>query len=471
MADKVTIESVAADLAARLEATASGLSEAQRAEVMDEINKALHAAGPDLVRAAFPNGGAGYAPDNGAAPESRALAGTVYERLGLSLADVEFAHDILNAGKAIDHRQAGPNEVTRNVVESVRKSRAMDTAESGFGAQLVADASYVPQIWDGARESFSRIGALVQSRPMSGPIEKQPVLAAIPDMILVSETTSAIQSATEFGTQKVGSNEVTLTAQMFVAHYNFSGALVEDSIIPLVPLLRTAMSAAQGKLMDKLLINGDTTNAATGNINSDDADPADTSYYLGADGALHAALVDNTANKTDHSAAALTYEALVALQGLMLDRTYDMHWGRPDDPNGLVYVAPPELDNDVITLAEVVAAAQGKGMLPVDAPLRGELTRIGRYPYISTMAIGLAEADGKQSDTGSNNTKGRVLLFNPSGYLWGIRRQAQVEVERRPGTDQWRLILSTRVGLGRFSPTGAASGIEHAAVLYNIANG
>jgi hypothetical protein len=28
----------------------------------------------------------------------------------------------------------------------------------------------------------------------------------------------------------------------------------------------------------------DTTNAATGNVNLDDADPADTSYYLGADG-------------------------------------------------------------------------------------------------------------------------------------------------------------------------------------------
>lgn len=472
MADKpVNVDEIAADLSAQLRAATATLSDEQRAEVDATVKRALAEAGPELVRAAYPNGVGGYTPDRGAGAESRALDGTIYERLGMSLADVEFMHDIQDAARAADPRQPGPNEKTRNLVESVRKARAMDTAESGFGAQLVADASYVPQIWDGARESFSRIGALIQSRPMSGPVEKQPVLAAVPDMILVSETTSAIQSATEFGTQKVGTNEVTLTAQTLVAHYNFSGALVEDSIVPLVPLLRTAMSASQGKTMDKLAINGDTTNAATGNINLDDADPDDTSYYLAADGALHAALVDNTANTANHAGAALTYEALVALPSLMLDRTYDMHWGRPDNPNDLVYIGPPELDNDVLTLAEVVAAAQGRGVLPSDAPLRGELIRIGRYPYISTIALGMAEADGKQSTTGSNNTLGRILCFNPTGMLWGVRRAANVEMERRPGTDQWRLILSTRVALGRFTPTGAASGIEWSACLRNVLNG
>lgn len=466
--ENATVEEIAADLAAKLDAVTGELSEAQRAEVDASIRTALAEAGPDLVRQAYGNG---YRPDNSGGPESRALEGTIFARLGMSLADVEFMHDIQDAAAATDHRQKGPSEKTRNLVADVRKQRAMDTAEAGFGAELVADASYVPVIWDGAREKFSRIGSLIQSRTMSGPVEKQPVLAAIPDMILVSETTTDIQSATEFGTQKVGSNEVTLTAKTFVAHYNFSGALVEDSIVPLIPLLRTAMSASQGKLMDKLPINGDTTNASTGNINLDDADPADTLYYLAADGALHAAIVDNTANTTNHSGAALTYEALTALPGLMLDRTYDMHWGRPDNPNDLVYIAPPELDNDVLNLAEIVNAAQGRGAQVTDAPLNGELCRIGRYPYISTIAIGMAEADGKVSTTGGNNTLGRILCLNVNGMLWGIRRAASVEMERRPGTDQWRLILSTRVALGRHTPTGAASGMEFAAVLRNIANG
>jgi hypothetical protein len=41
--------------------------------------------------------------------------------------------------------------------------------------------------------------------------------------------------------------------------------------------------------MEALILNGDTTNAGTGNINSDDADPADTNYYLGANGLRKAA--------------------------------------------------------------------------------------------------------------------------------------------------------------------------------------
>jgi len=43
-----------------------------------------------------------------------------------------------------------------------------------------------------------------------------------------------------------------------------------------------------------------------------------------------------------------------------------------------------------------------------------------------------------------------------------------VETERLPATDQTRLVYSLRLGFGRFTPTGAASGIEAAAILRNI---
>jgi hypothetical protein len=45
----------------------------------------------------------------------------------------------------------------------------------------------------------------------------------------------------------------------------------------------------------------------------------------------------------------------------------------------------------------------------------------------------------------------------------------RVEVERIPATDQTRIVYTMRMGFGRFTPTGAASGIECAAVIYNIA--
>lgn len=435
------------------------LSEKQVNQVRDLVTEAVREAGPL---------------DRKWTPETRGddhlLDGTVYGRLGMNIGQVELVHDVMNASTVVDHRLRGPNEKTRALVEAARKSRAMDTQESGFGAQLVPDAMYVPQIWEAAREKYGMLAGLVESRTMTGPVEKQPVLGNVPDMIFVGENPNAIASTTEYGTQKVASQEVTLTAQKFLAHYNYSGEMVEDSIVPFVGLLERGFAITQGRTLDKILLNGDDTNAATGNINLVDADPADTLYYLGMDGVRHAALVDNTANATDHGGAALTWRALMKLPTLMLDRTRDAHWGRPNTPEEIIYVGTPELDDDLLALDEVVIAATENLVLPGFTPIGSELTRIGKYPYVSTASMQLTDATGKVSTTSGNNTKGQVVLFNRNGLLWGVRRQAQVEVERRPGTDQWRLILSTRVALGRYSPTGAASGIEWAACLYNIGN-
>jgi HK97 family phage major capsid protein len=462
------IDKVAADILARTEAMVTdqttraadairaGVEEQVRALITQQVAAELDAQAK--ARKYRPEG-----PD-------RRLDGTIYGQLGLTLGDVELIHDILSAGKVADPRLDGPKEVTRNIVTAARQQRAMDTAESGFGAQLVPDVEYIPQIWDVARQQYGYVLGLVEERAMTGPTEKAPVLGNVPDMIYVGETTSAIGSATEYPTQKVATNEVTLTAVKLLAHYNYSGEMVEDSIVPFVGLLNRAFAMTLAATSDKLLVNGDTTNAASGNINSDNADPADTMYYLAADGIRHAALVDNTANAVDASAS-LTYEKLVNLPTLMIDRARDMHWGRPANPNQLVYLCNPELEDDILTLSELMTVDQAGAALATVTrglpPLNGELVRIGRNPMVSTIAIKQTAADGKV-DAADDGTKGQIICFNPTGLLWGIKRVAQVEVERRPGTDQWRLILSTRVAVGRYSPTGAASGIEWASVLYNI---
>ena len=467
MSDQVRAiaDRVADDVMAKVNAATNDLSDGQRAAAREIAIQAIREAGPELLA----NSARQYTPEGGRAGDSL-LRGTTYGHLGVGLDQVELIHDILDAARVADPRLSGPNEKTRAIVAAARKQRAMDTAESGFGAQLVADAMYVPTIWQAAMEDYGTIAPLIESRVMSGPVEKHPVLGSVPDMILAAESTAAISGLSEYGTQKVGSNEVTLTAQKLLAHFNYSGEMVEDSIVPFVGLLQSALAKSQAKTLDKLALNGDTTNAGTGNINLDDADPADTLYYLAADGIRHGFLVDATGQGVNVGGA-LTYAQLMKLPTLMLDRTYDHHWGRPDDPNDLIYVGTPELDNDVLMLDEVVAASQGRGALVPTAPIRGELFRVaGKHPYISTSAMGLTEADGKISTTANNNTLGQVLAFNRRGLLWGVRRAAQVEVERRAGTDQWRLVLSTRVALGRYSASGAASGIRWVSGLYNITN-
>jgi hypothetical protein len=338
--------------------------------------------------------------------------------------------------------------------------RAMDTAESGYGAQLIG-AQYVGQLWEAARTQ-SRVFALLDSFEMTAPTVYIPVEVDIPELLFVGESTT--YNATAYTTVKTGSQRVQVDAKKFVIHQMWSGELEEDSIIPFVPFLRRQAQLSLAHYSDSLVLNGDTTNAGTGNINLDDADPADTKHYLAFDGIRHVGLVDNTANQKD-AAGAVTLDMLLAARGRMVDATRFVDWGHPTNPEDLVYVAE-------LATADAIAAIdefRTMDMYGRDAVVfTGEVGRIGRHPLIPSMALSKTEADGKVSTTAGNNTKGVVVPFNRRGFKVGWRRRVQVETERIISTDQTRIVYSLRMGFGRFSPTGAASGIEAADIIYDI---
>jgi len=425
------------------------------------------------------------------------LKGSKYGRLGMSASDVEFLHNLLTSARQ-QGKSAGPSEELENAFRAVSdgtyvdaataKSRdlaavdrffdaqpdtpqnrlerakvyaAMDTAESGYGSQLVG-AQYVGELWS-APSRLGRVAPLINTFEMTDPTAYLPVEADLPEMLFVSESTA--NNSSNFSTSKTGSNRATVTAKKFVIHQMWSGEMEEDSIIGYVPFLRGQAAKSLAHYLDSLALNGDTTNAATGNINLDDADPADTKHYLAYDGIRHAALVDNTANVTNQSGAAITYAALTGLRALMVDTTYLQDWGHPVDPDDLVYVADPFTADKAAAITELLTVDKYG---PNATVLNGEVARIGRNPFISSIAVPLTEADGKVSTTGGNNTLGQVVAFNRGGFVFGWRRQVQVELERIPATDQTRIVYSLRNGLGRYSPTGAAAGLECAAVIRNI---
>jgi hypothetical protein len=435
------------------------------------------------------------------APE---LVGTKYARLGLSVGDVEMLHNILSTAKGQkfgDKVCAGPSEELERTFAAISEGRyvhpalaraddlrrieemkrdgifgrgrafnpvayhtaiqaAMDTAESGFGSQLIG-AQYVSELWEAARRE-SRVFNLIESFPMSAPTAYLPVEVDIPEMLWVSENTA--NNSSEYTTVKTGSQRVQVDAKKFVIHQMWSGEMEEDSIIPFLPFLQRQATLGIAHFSDSLVLNGDTTNAATGNINLDDADPADTKHYLAFDGIRHAALVDNTSNGVD-AGGAVTAALLNSLRGKMLDTARYVDWGHPTSPDDLVYVCDPETADRIALLSET-ATLEKYG--PGAGILTGEVGKIVGHSVVSAVAMSRTEADGKVSTTAASNTKGQVAAFNRRGFKVGWRRQVMVETERLPGRDQTRLVYSLRVGFGRFTPTGAASGIEAASVLYNI---
>jgi len=349
----------------------------------------------------------------------------------------------------------------RSFEKSMANVRAMDTAESGYGSQLVG-AQYVSNLWAGAKVE-SRIWDLIPSFPMSAPTAYLPVAAAPPEMFFVSENTA--NNSSNYGTSKTGSNRVQVDAKKFIIHQMWSGEMEEDSIVNFLSFLQVGAQNGLAYYSDSLILNGDTTNAGTGNINEDDADPTDTDHFLAWDGLRHVGLVDNTSNGTDHSNAAVTWDSLVDLRKLMLDATYHNDWGHPSNPADLLFVVNPALGDDLVKLDEVISMDKYGLQATV---LTGEVGNIARHPVISSIAMKLTEADGKVP-TALNGDRQQAVLFNRNAFTVGTRRNLQVKVEEIPATDQTRIVYSLRAGFGRFSPTGAAAGIEGAAVLYNIA--
>ena len=244
------------------------------------------------------------------------LVGSKFARHNLNSADIEFAYDLMTA-RSRNGIGSGPSEelgkafkavsdayymdeaevraidrqaiddlfprVPKTRAQAIAKAealRAMDTAESGYGSQLVG-AQYVGDLFEAARAE-SRVFGLLDTFEMSAPTAYLPVEVDVPELLLVSESTASNSSA--YTTSKTGSNRITVSAKKFVIHQMWSGEMEEDSILPFVPFLRRQAGLALAHYGDSLVLNGDTTNAGTGNINLDDADPADTKHYLAFDG-------------------------------------------------------------------------------------------------------------------------------------------------------------------------------------------
>lgn len=451
---------VAREIIEKMEAASADLSPAQRAIVDETVKRNLD----DLLPAAIEaQGGRKFAAEPEVGGE---LAGTKYARLGMSEIDVQMLHGILSASQEVGFSKRGPSETLTNVVEAIQKRvavdeginlRAMDTTDT---SSLIG-AQYVSTVWDAAMQG-AKVAPLIQSFTMTDKTGYIPVFGAPPIPLLYSESTQ--DDSADYAVQDVNFQRVTVTASKFGLHQKWSGEMEEESIIPFLAAVRKRQTDAIAFYTDDVIVNGDTTIAATGNINSDDAQLASNNRYTAFDGIRHAALVDNTTNVTN-AGAALTYTHLIGLRNLCLDTTRFQDWSHPVNPNDFVYLCNPGGEVAISDLDELITVDKYG---PNAVVLAGEVARIGRNPLIATMAVPLTEADGKVSATASNNTLDQVVAFNVNAYSIGYLRQMTVEAYRRPERDQNGIILFWRMGLARYTPTGAASGIVHTAVIRNI---
>lgn len=248
----------------------------------------------------------------------------------------------------------------------------------------------------------------------------------------------------------------TFTATELVAEVDFSYSLDEDSIVAIMPSLREDWAYSAGLYADKFVMNADSTNAATGNINLDDADPDDDSYYLssGQDGLRHQIIVDNTGQATDVSTT-LTDALLRAGIGKL--GSYGT------DPNKLVmFTNPKTYLLSMLGLTNVVTADK---FGPRATVLTGQLADYGGIAVIPTDAIALAEDDGKVSTTANNNDEGTIVIAHTDMWKVGYRRNFTLEVFRDVQKRMVVMVGSFRIAVGT---RGTRSTNTHTSGVFGI---
>jgi len=449
----------ARDIVAKVEAMQGALSDGQRAQVAQLIEDSVD----ERVAARMEAAKVKPEPEPG-----REMAGTRYARMGLNEIDVQMAHGILADAQRQGISRNGPSEELRGLVAALQERaaaddgvpmRAMDTTDTS----AVVGVQYMTQMWDAATQS-AVVAPLIRSFPMNAKTGYIPVFGAPPVPVAYPESTT--DDPADYDTQDTTFARVSVTASKFGIHQKWSGEIEEESIVPFVQAIRERSQMSVAFYTDDIVVNGDTTLAATGNINSDDALLAANHRLVQFDGIRHAAIVDTTTNTAAIAGASIALSDLTGLRPLCIDRTRLTDWAHPANPRDFIYLINPEGYDAVQNIDELVTVDKYGANATV---LTGEVAAIGRNPLLVTMAVPLTEADGKVSTTAGNNTKDQVVAFNRNALSIGYLRQMTVETYRKAYKDQNGIIMFWRMALARYTPTGSAtSGTEWAAVLRNI---
>lgn len=328
--------------------------------------------------------------------------------------------------------------------------KAMTSTGSATGDELVGEA-FAREVWDDMHLA-AKVAPLFVQIPM--PAEKYTIPLELGDLTWRKGSQNTATAATDLATKKV-TLDASDTEQVGETDYSYN--LDEDSLVPILPEIKKTFARGAAENLDHILLNGDTTDAATGNINLDDADPDSDEEFLVFDGLRHLALVDNSGQAVNVAAApSVTMFVNMA-------KNLGKYFTSPDRCAWIMdvqsYLSCIGID-EFLTVDKVGQRA---------TLLSGQVASVFNAPVVISGQMGLTEADGKISDTAGNNTLGQALLvYRPHWYV-GFRRQVLIEVDRDIQKRQNIVVVSFRPA---FNCYGGASGDRgsqtHTAVGYNI---
>ena len=371
---------------------------------------------------------------------------------GLTPAVIQASHQAsarkLEEWYSVDRKPTGQFEgFGRSVLQALTRA-AMDSTTAGSGDELVATLE-ARELWMDVN-LHTMVAPLVPTFPMpSNPFDIPRQLGEV-NFYPGTENTAA--AATALSTDKA-----TLTAYELVGQVPYSFTLEEDSVVALLPEIRAGLVRNVAEVLDDIILNADAT--ATNNINADgaritSADAGKAHWLLGYDGIVHLPMVDNTAQRNNHGAAA-SDDMFNEI------RTKLGRYGAR--PSQLVWVM------DVNTFIRTQSVSQFRTMDklgPNATLLTGMLGAIEGIPVIVSEQMRLADTDGKVTAAGNGTNTGRLLIFNRTQWAQGFRRELTIDVDRDNQKRQTIVTVSFRHALTERS--GDRSSATHTALQYGI---
>jgi HK97 family phage major capsid protein len=350
--------------------------------------------------------------------------------------------------------QAGVRPYSEREQRYYKNDELSHSTLANYGDEWVPDI-WNSELWRKARQDNVVLPLFRSVEMPSNPFEL-PIEGTDPTVYYVPETTNESQLSLGSGNpmpdSQVGSGKVTLSAKKLALRVGFSAELVEDSIIPILPLYREQALRKMADSIDYVLLNGDVETGGTGNINSDDQAPTATDRYLAFNGLRKLPLVTTTAQAVDAAAGGPTLSLLRSARFKMPHR-YSLR------VRDLAWVIDGATYGKLLSLNEVATIDK---FGPQATVMTGEIGKVDGIPVLASAEMSLTEADGKLSyDTPANNIKGQAVCVYRPGWIVGYRRRIATSMEYIGWTDSYQMVATVRVAFVSFDAYVSSA-------LYNI---
>jgi len=236
-------------------------------------------------------------------------------------------------------------------------------------------------------------------------------------------------------------NKNTLALTPLILEFGISDKMISHSTDKQLyeKVLQKLLKSA-ARTIESMIINGDSTAGATGNVNSDDQAPATT---FAADGgtAYHATLLDHgirensITNSNTYNVGAFDSDDMLATVRKLAERYQEEF----DD---ILFLTNPS--TGVVMMTDdgfKLASSTNKGAA-IDT---GVIAKPWGIDMVSSPLVPKAEADGKVSKTPGNNTLGQFAVVYKPAVRWGFGKDIQVEVVRVAGYG-FHMIVTAEAG-------------------------